>query len=60
MQTFLILFYENRSNPITKTDLDNVLQKLGQKLKPNEESGYLGLLQALHDSVENVLNLPGL
>ena len=52
--------FPRRSNPITKADLDNVLHKLGQKLKPDEEPAYLGLLQALHDSVETVLNLPGL
>ncbi|KIK70024.1 hypothetical protein GYMLUDRAFT_91000 [Collybiopsis luxurians FD-317 M1] len=46
------------SNPITKNDLDHVLSKLGQKLKPDEEPEYLALLQALHDSVDTVLKLP--
>ncbi|KAJ3718459.1 putative amidase [Lentinula raphanica] len=47
-----------RSNPISKTDLQTVLGKLGQKLKPDEEPDYLVLLQALHESMETVLNLP--
>ncbi|KAF5380777.1 hypothetical protein D9757_007119 [Collybiopsis confluens] len=46
------------TNPITKGDLDDVLSKLGQRLKPAEEPEYLVLLQALHDSVDTVLKLP--
>ncbi|KAF9058472.1 amidase signature enzyme [Rhodocollybia butyracea] len=46
------------SNPIAKDDLDKVLNKLGHTLTPDEEPAYLTLLQALHSSVEAVLNLP--
>ncbi|ESK88952.1 amidase [Moniliophthora roreri MCA 2997] len=45
-------------NPIRKDDLDAVLAKLGQELKPEEEGDYLTLLQAIHDSAQVVLNLP--
>ncbi|KAJ3749906.1 hypothetical protein DFH05DRAFT_1538437 [Lentinula detonsa] len=47
-----------RSNPISNYDLLKVLDKLGRKLKPEEEPDYLVLLQALDESVESVMNLP--
>ncbi|KAJ3784285.1 amidase signature enzyme [Lentinula aff. detonsa] len=46
------------SNPISDYDLQKVLDKLGHKLKPEEEPDYLVLLQALDESVESVMNLP--
>ncbi|KAK7029649.1 hypothetical protein VNI00_014347 [Paramarasmius palmivorus] len=45
-------------NPIRKSDLDGVLTKLDQKLKPEEETDYLTLLQAIHGPAQIVLDLP--
>ncbi|THU99962.1 Glutamyl-tRNA amidotransferase subunit A [Dendrothele bispora CBS 962.96] len=53
-------------NPINKDSLSHVLEKLSSRAKPNEtialdpkdEPSYLTLLQALHDSTEEVLALP--
>ncbi|KAJ3768640.1 amidase-domain-containing protein [Lentinula raphanica] len=51
-------FAISSDNPVTEQQLDTVLNRLGQTLRPNEKADYLLLLKAFQEVTASVATLP--
>ncbi len=58
MSVFSLESREN--NPVTTKDVDQICAGLGVTIQPEEKDAYTTLLKVFHESMESLMDMPGI